>query len=400
MSGARRRSLGPREEGTGETVTIVAHDVGGIGGMERQLEALIEGLLAREANVVVVSRTLELAPHPGLRWHRVPGPSRPFALAYPWFALLGTAIVARERRGVLHTTGAIVLNHADVCTVHYLHNSRSRPIQRMQKSTLLYRLNARTARIMSRLAERLVYSTPARSGALVAVSATLAEGLLDAFPGRARSIYLIENGVDAERFQPDQTARREIRALLGIGAAVPLGIFVGSEWRSKGLQFAVEALAAAPSWHLAVIGRGDAEEVSQVAAQLDVGSRLHLVGESASPEGFYAAADAFVLPSAYETFSLAAFEAAASGVPVLSTDVGAIGAIVAAGGGAFVERSAESIANALRELESNREAAAEMSERARAAARRFDWRAAVEKYVDLYARRRDVSAAVTARTAF
>ena len=32
--------------------------------------------------------------------------------------------VGSETRGVLHTTGAIVLNHADVCTVHYVHNGR------------------------------------------------------------------------------------------------------------------------------------------------------------------------------------------------------------------------------------------------------------------------------------
>ena len=58
-------------------------------------------------------------------------------------------------------------------------------------------------------------------------------------------------------------------------------------------------------------------------------SRVHLVGESAQPERYYAAADAFVLPSEYESFSLAAFEAAASGVPVIATDVGAINLIVA-----------------------------------------------------------------------
>ena len=60
---------------------------------------------------------------------------------------------------------------------------------------------------------------------------------------------------------------------------------------------------------------------------------LHFVTETPEPERYYAAADAFVLPSAYESFSLAAFEAAAAGLPVLATDVGAVGEIVNGGGG-------------------------------------------------------------------
>ena len=101
------------------TVTIVAHDVGGVEGMEHQLQALVTGLLDRGVSVEVVSRTLGLPGHPRLRWRRVRGPARPFPLAYPWFALVASSMLTWSRRGLLHTTGAIVLNRADVCTVHY-----------------------------------------------------------------------------------------------------------------------------------------------------------------------------------------------------------------------------------------------------------------------------------------
>src|SRR5437762_7099650 len=55
-------------------VTIVAHDVGPIGGMERQLTQLIVGLLGRGYAVTVVARRCDLPPHPALRWVRVSGP--------------------------------------------------------------------------------------------------------------------------------------------------------------------------------------------------------------------------------------------------------------------------------------------------------------------------------------
>ena len=113
-----------------------------------------------------------------------------------------------------------------------------------------------------------------------------------------------------------------------------------------------------------------------MASGLGVESRLHLIGESPEPERYYAAADAFVLPSVYESFSLAAFEAAASGLPVIATDVGAIAEIVNAGGGTFIDRTAASLGEALNHLEADREAAVAMAERAREASVRFNWEAA------------------------
>jgi glycosyltransferase involved in cell wall biosynthesis len=47
---------------------------------------------------------------------------------------------------------------------------------------------------------------------------------------------------------------------------------------------------------------------------------------------------------------LAAFEAAASGLPVIATDVGAIAEIVNAGGGMFIDRTAASLGDALNHL--------------------------------------------------
>src|SRR3982074_3612658 len=98
-------------------VTIVANDIGPIGGMQRQLTELVTGILRRGVNVTVIARTCELPPHSALRFIRVPGPSRPFIIAFPWFFLVASALTFRHRRGLLHTTGAIIANRADLSTV-------------------------------------------------------------------------------------------------------------------------------------------------------------------------------------------------------------------------------------------------------------------------------------------
>ena len=319
-------------------------------------------------------------------------------IAYPWFALAATLMLVRRRRGVLHTTGAIVLNQADVCTVHYVHNGPSRSVKRMQRVNRAYRIHAFLAAAMSRLGERIVYSNPALARDLVAVSEPLAAELRRAFPGRASEVHVIGNGVDSHEFRPDEAARHNVRSAIGISDQDPLALFVGSEWRGKGLKIAIEALVHAHSWHLLVVGNGDANEAIHEATILGVDARLHLLSETAEPERYYATADALVLPSAYESFSLAAFEAAAAGLPIVATDVGAIGEIVYGGGGIFVERNAESLVDALRSLEADPEAAAVMGARAAAVASRFDWKQVVDEYVRLYWRSELVAGSAKTRT--
>ena len=374
----------PGEARGRDTVTIVAHDVGGIGGMELQLEALIGGLLKRG----IIGRCY-VAHAQG--WASSSSalascayPSRPFVLAYPLFALVASMMLLRKRAGVLHTTGAIVLNRADVCTVHYVHRGRASSAPRARRATILYRLNAAAARVLSLLGERLVYSSDSLSHTLVAVSERTADELRASYPSRSDAIAVIENGIDTKRFAPDPESRRDVRREVGVADDASLALFVGSEWLRKGLLIAVEALTEAPSWHLLVVGRGDESELAAIADRRGVSGRVHLVGESAKPERYYAGADAFVLPSEYESFSLAAFEAAASGVPVIATDVGAIDLIVRAGAGRFINRDPESVATALRELEESPVSVMGMSRAGRTVAQRLDWDAAVDKYIGIY----------------
>ena len=113
-------------------VTIIAHDVGSVGGMERVLAELAIGLRTLGHDVTVIARTCELPPSAGVAC-RVRGPARPLLVAHPWFMLAGSLAVRRWRRGIVQATGAIVINRVDVIAVHYVHRvgptspSRSNP---------------------------------------------------------------------------------------------------------------------------------------------------------------------------------------------------------------------------------------------------------------------------------
>jgi glycosyltransferase involved in cell wall biosynthesis len=378
-------TLSAQNAGREPTVTLVAHDVGPVGGMERMLAELIRRLLDQGRRVVVISRSCEIPPHPALRWVRVPGPARPFAIAYPWFFLVGTLITWRQRRGVLHTTGAIVRNRADLSTIHFCHHAaRERmPLLRTSRASLHYRVNAWIATVMSRVGERSCYR-PSRTRHLVAVSAGLGRELREYFPAMAEATVVIPNGVDRVEFQPNPETRSRIRRELGLQSDDLVATFVGSEWEGKGLRFLVEALREATDWHLLVIGRGDESRYRRHSEKYAPG-RVHFIGETHSIADYYAAVDVFALPSVYESFSMSAHEAAASGLAVLITRVsGAEDLLVDGRDGWFIERDPALISDRLRRLSSDRRLLARMGAAAREATERMGWEHAAEAYQRLY----------------
>jgi glycosyltransferase involved in cell wall biosynthesis len=245
---------------TRRRVVFVANEVGGSGGMERHTEQLVRRLLDAGRPVTVIARSCTIRDSENLRFVRVPTPRRPAVFGYPAFFAVASILVTRNRTGLLHTTGAIVANRADVSTIHFCHRAAAARIDgsRASRSSLLYRMNARVSRIFSLAGEAWCYR-PGRIRVLCAVSSGVAAELREYFPAMARAVRTIPNGVDSAVFRPDPEARRAVRAELGVNPQAELVLFAGGDWERKGLPHAVDALALAPDWHLAVAGTGDLE---------------------------------------------------------------------------------------------------------------------------------------------
>ncbi|MBI2964800.1 MAG: glycosyltransferase [Chloroflexi bacterium] len=155
--------------------------------------------------------------------------------------------------------------------------------------------------------------------------------LYQADPGR---VLIIPPGVDVSKFRPlDQKSSRE---RLGLGDGRIL-LYVGRLERLKGVDILFRAVAAlddASDVRVIVIGgSANSPELSRlrrVAASLKIDGRVSFRGslpQEQLPE-FYSAADICVLPSFYESFGLAALEAAACGTPVVASRVGGLPTIV------------------------------------------------------------------------
>nr|WP_195905822.1 MSMEG_0565 family glycosyltransferase [Parafrankia discariae] len=183
-----------------------------------------------------------------------------------------------------------------------------------------------------------------RPYAHVCVSAAVAAELAD---GWGITATVIPNGVDAARFSaaagpedPARTARERWRARLGRYV-----LAVGGIEPRKGTADLVEAFALlrerATPVSLVLAGgetlfdyRGYRERVLARAARLGV--EPVILGPVAHEElpALVAAADVFAFPSVKEGFGLAALEALAAGVPVVTRDLPVLREVLAAAGDA------------------------------------------------------------------
>jgi len=366
-------------------VTIVAHDIGPVGGMERQLVQLISGLRRLGHPVTVIGRVCELPPGVDVTFRRVPGPGRPFLIAYPWFLLAGSLATRRWRRGVVQATGAIVLDQVDAIAVHYCHQAG---IATPRRATPLTRLYIAAVTLLDKVGERLCYRIQ-RTARFVCVSDGVADEIRAHFPAAADRVITIHNGVDTDAFAPGARAEEAaaLRAGLGIAADRLAAAFVGSEWERKGLEPAIRALADAPQWDLIVAGGGDRERYERLARELGVADAIHWLGVTRDVPLALAAADALVFPSTYEAFPLVALEAAASGLPILATPVNGVRELIVDGESGFlISAEPGSIAGRLRELAEDPPLRRRVGEAARQAVLQFSWDRMVRAHHELYER--------------
>jgi glycosyltransferase involved in cell wall biosynthesis len=371
-------------------VTIVAQEVHEHGGTEGAAAQLIQRAVDT-CDVTVVASHLGDDLRGRVQWRRVPAPSRPPVVRMLGFAVRAAAAVRRTPADVVHTMGAIVPNRADLATVHYCHScapadARTAGDARRGARAVLSRMHARVLRQVSRAAERWCYR-PSRLRRAAAVSPGGAREFARAFPGVPVSVT--PNGVDLARFAPDASTRARVRREAGVDDDEVVALFVGGDWVRKGLGIAIEAVG-----HLArdgarvrlwVVGVGDAARYGEQARDEGIGDRVTFFGFRHDRERFFQGADVFVLPSVYETFALAAFEAAAAELPLVVTSVNDVGALVRDGsGGAVVERDPKAVAAALLPYVTDAQRRAIDGRAARARVQPFTWDASAESVLELY----------------
>lgn len=301
--------------------------------------------------------------------------------AVPLFTLLATWRAYRTRGN------KIVLSHGDsligdVCVMHAV--NRASLAEKRRAGYYGWLLNPSNLWVTWRDWWML---RGGRYRRIVAISERVRTQLKKHYGVADEKIVTIPNGINLARFDPANAGTRaEVRRSFGIPADVPLVLFVGSQFRLKGLEFAIRALAQMNTKAFLLVVGGDAPATyKRLAEQLEVADRVVFAGARSDLPNIYPAADAFVLPTLYETFALVCLEAMASGLPVLASPVGGIEDYLVDGENGFlIKRDAADIACRLDQVLNNAELHARLREGGLATAQNYSWEKIAKQYLTLF----------------
>jgi UDP-glucose:(heptosyl)LPS alpha-1,3-glucosyltransferase len=204
-------------------------------------------------------------------------------------------------------------------------------------------------------------------------------------------LVVLPNGVDLERFRPGRRAALGAPLRTALGDAAPdttVWLLLGSGFHRKGVDTALRALAGCgdPAARLWIAGADPPATWRRLAERLGVAGRVRFLGLRDDTPALCAAADGFLLPTRYDAFANACLEAAAAGLPVVTS--GANGAAAWLGAGARVvedPEDAQGFAKALDDL-ADPQRRATLGAAARARAEETGWERHVEALRALYLR--------------
>ncbi len=286
------------------------------GGAERYSVAVVEELAARHEVHVFAQKIQHQAP--GVCYHPLA-----FRLERPrwinqWMFAISTWWATRKGFDIIHSHENVW--HGNVQTVHVLpvryglfHGKSGLALW------LRYLKAASSLRLLSYLWLEKKRFTATGHRRVVVTSEALRDAMLEAYPAVAGALDVITPGVAMPVAPASAQEKQDARARLGLPAQGTCVLFVGNDFRKKGLPSLIKALALLPpTYFVAVVGHPkQREEMQLLARAAGVAQRLVFLGTLQNMDSAYRAADLLVHPTLQDTYAMVVLEAMAHGVPVV-----------------------------------------------------------------------------------
>jgi glycosyltransferase involved in cell wall biosynthesis len=196
---------------------------------------------------------------------------------------------------------------------------------------------------------------------IVTVSDCSRQDIARDFGLQPAGISLVHNGIDTEVFKPlPDVARNPMRLMATCSADAPL----------KGLRYLLRAYARLlkqyPELELLLVSKPQpGGKTEKLVRRLGIADKVKFVNGITTQQmvRYYAEAAIAVVPSVYEGFGLPAGEAMACGVPVVSTDGGALPEVVGDAGVIVPVKNVDALVAAIDTLLQSPQARAELGAR-------------------------------------
>jgi D-inositol-3-phosphate glycosyltransferase len=251
---------------------------------------------------------------------------------------------------------------------------------------------------------RIFTETDIMSWADCLIAATPAERaqLLWLYRADRHKIEIVPPGVDLKRFRPLDP--EEAKSRIGIPAHHKMLLFVGRIEPLKGVDTILQAAALLRQenpallndlWISIIGGDGEADMADAEMARLkalreELGLRDLVTFLGARDQDtlhyYYAAAEALIMPSDYESFGMVALEAMACGTPVIASEVGGLAFLVQDGVTGFhvPTREPAALARSIRLMLSEPERRIQMGQAAHDTAQQYGWPLIADRLLDIF----------------
>ena len=164
-----------------------------------------------------------------------------------------------------------------------------------------------------------------RAARVVALWPQAEQQITDLYGVPRERVTSISNARSPDEFRPaTEQERKAARLRFGVPQTDQVAGIFGSLASEKRVGRAIEAVAQTNDWHLLIVGDGAERETVEAAAISRLGKRAVMAGPIDDMPEAYWAIDALLITSSTEGMPGVALESAMSGVPIVSTDVGAM----------------------------------------------------------------------------
>ena len=358
------------------------------GGAERYSIALVEQLAARH-EMHVFAQKIEHS-HPDVFYHHVSTPlSKPRWVNQLWFAA-ATWWATRRGYDIVHSHENTW--HGDVQTVHVLpvkynlFKGRTgwrrllRYIKVASSPRLLTYLGLERARFAVRFARKTVVTSDSLR--------TIMEA---SYPASSPTLSVITPGITMPEKPITAALKLNARARLGLPPQGYCLLFVGNDYKKKGLTALLKALAQLPSDVVLVVVGSPAHipEFRVQLAALNLEARVFFLGSLSDVSPAYEAADCLVHPTLEDTFAMVVLEGMSHGLPVVVSGplYCGVAGMVQHGVNALVlddPRDAAGLAATVRQLIDSPAQQQTLSKGALTFAKCYDWKALADEQEALY----------------
>jgi UDP-glucose:(heptosyl)LPS alpha-1,3-glucosyltransferase len=322
-------------------------------GGESYFSWLAQELSKRGHEVHIFSRIAEGIHGKEYQIHRVPVWRYPRSLRILSFLINSTRILRRYHFDIIHgVEGGLVMNifnpHEGVEKSYLKQEFLSIPNRWYYLYKFLKRYLSPHHYLKVWIQKKQYLSNEVKR--IIAISKMVKEDIIKYYGIPEEKIKVIFNCVDLDRFHPKNRDRyrNEKREQLGIGPNVLLLLFVGNNYRLKGVDPLLHAVVLLKKrfpktpFHLLIVGRGQRWHYKRLAGRIGVSDLTFFIGPVKDIEQYYAASDVYVHPTFYDSFSLTVLEALASGLPVVTSRfAGAAALILTKEGGKVLDDPAD-----------------------------------------------------------